>query len=169
VNGEGAEEEKEKQEKEEEEKDSEEGSEEDGTEDDEGGEEDIWDAALREDRMPLGTLAFVEEGAEPSVLVRRAIPFFAVISNYRTGCSYGVVPVEGRQQERAEPAHAIPKSTSWLADTTQRGRGFFFHSRRGPRYRKTATGPGRLGEGAGAGKEGKHGAAEKAKTYRKRE
>jgi hypothetical protein len=32
-------------------------------------------------------------------------------------------PVEGRQQERAVPAYALSKSTSWLADTAQRSRG----------------------------------------------
>ena len=32
-------------------------------------------------------------------------------------------PVEGRQQERAVPAYALSKSTSWLADTAQRIRG----------------------------------------------
>jgi hypothetical protein len=71
----------------------------------------------------MGARVFVDEGTAPGVIGRRAIPFFAVISSHRTGCSYGVKPVEGRQQERAVPAYALSKSTSWLPDTAQRSRG----------------------------------------------
>ena len=86
------------------------------------GEEGTWDAALRGGRMRVGARVFIDEGTAPGVIGRRAIPFFAVTSSHRTGSSYGVTPVEGRQQEQAVPAYALSKSTSWLADTALRSR-----------------------------------------------
>ena len=87
------------------------------------GEEGTWDAALRGGRMRVGARVFIDEGTAPGVIGRRAIPFFAVTSSHRTGSSYGVTPVEGRQQEQAVPAYALSKSTSWLADAARRSSG----------------------------------------------
>jgi hypothetical protein len=72
--------------------------------------------------MRVGTRVFVDEDTEPGVIGRHAIPFFAVIFHH-PGCSYGVKPAKGRQRERAVPAYAFSKFTSWLDDTAQRSRG----------------------------------------------
>jgi outer membrane receptor protein involved in Fe transport len=61
-----------------------------GADDDEGGKKGTWDAALRGDRMRVGTRVFVGEGTAPGLSGRRAIPFFAAISSHRTGWRYGV-------------------------------------------------------------------------------
>ena len=104
--------------------DDEEEGDDDGEEEDKEAEDDgDWDAALRGERMPVGTRVFVDEGTAAGVSGRRAFPFFAVISRHLPGCRYGVKPQEARQHERSVPAHALSKSTSWLADTAQRSSG----------------------------------------------
>jgi hypothetical protein len=63
------EEEEEKEEQDSEEEGSEEEDiEEEGAENGEGGEEDTWDAALREGRMHVETHVFVDVGAAPGVI-----------------------------------------------------------------------------------------------------
>ena len=95
----------------EEEDDDDDEEEEEGEEEDKEAEDDgDWDAALRGERMPVGTRVFVDEGTAAGVSGRRAFPFFAIISRYLPGCRYGVRPQEARQHERSVPAHAISKS-----------------------------------------------------------
>ena len=111
--------------------DADSGSEEEGEEDDVDDDDDEdaaeddgdWDVALRGLRLPVGTRVFVDEGTKGGVIGRRAVPFFAVVSSHRSGCRYGVTPFTARQHERAVPAYALSKSSSFLADTAQRSRG----------------------------------------------
>jgi hypothetical protein len=106
----GSEEDKEE---EEDDDDEEEEGDDDGEEEEKEAEDDgDWDAALRGERMPVGTRVFVDEGTAAGVSGRRAFPFFAIISRYLPGCRYGVKPQEARQHERSVPAHALSKSTS---------------------------------------------------------
>ena len=73
--------------------DEEEEGDDDGEEEDKEAEDDgDWDAALRGERMPVGTRVFVDEGTAAGVSGRRAFPFFAVISRHLPGCRYGVNP-----------------------------------------------------------------------------
>ena len=84
----GSEEDKEEEEEEEaEDDDDEEEGDDDGEEEDKEAEDDgDWDAALRGERMPVGTRVFVDEGTAAGVSGRRAFPFFAIISRYLPGC-----------------------------------------------------------------------------------